>query len=265
VKATADPSWVEGVAAGDFDEGVEECVDTAEDHCTLFNLEEVVPQEDRESAALPLPRVELPEPIEAGAIVVGELICPPSSLMVGEVVCPIAGTAGYVRELSSRAVINTTMSVPACNEDAISLRTRGHSKAYHRDIDPVIVERHRRVRKPLPFVRALTEEVKCKLGRPHRSEANTMAIRRLVEARCKENKVRPKDTYQAVTIVTELVYATHVAEVNAAILRNSWTVRKQQAVLVYQSRSVLYRAFVPLGVAVWLGAVFASSSGTASG
>lgn len=123
--------------------------------------------------------------------------------------------------------------------------------AFYKDVEPVMVEKHRRVKHKEPFIRALVEEVKCKLGRPTRSQANVLVVRRILHNRCVELKVRPRDSQRAIAIALELVFTPDEAEVNAAELRHSWAAKVRRAKLWYANQSAVFRYVCPKSFGIW--------------
>jgi len=119
-------------------------------------------------------------------------------------------------------------------------------QAFVRKTTPVEVVSHRRVRrgKKMSFVQTLACEIKAKLGTPNRTSANVLTVRHLAYSRCREVNLRAVDTRHAVEQVIELVFANDQADVQAAKIRNSRAVKKQAALVAYQSKSALFRWLV---------------------
>lgn len=118
--------------------------------------------------------------------------------------------------------------------------------AFVRKTATVEVVSHRRVRrgKKMSFIQTLACEIKAKLGTPNRTSANVLTVRHLAHCRCREVNLRAVDTRHAVEQVIELVFANDQADIQAAKIRNSRAVKKQAALVAYQSKSALFRWLV---------------------
>lgn len=119
-------------------------------------------------------------------------------------------------------------------------------QAFVRKTATVEAVSHRRVRrgKKMSFVQTLACEIKAKLGTPNRTSANVLTVRHLAYSRCREVNLRAVDTRHAVEQVIELVFANDQADIQAAKIRNSRAVKKQAALVAYQSKSALFRWLV---------------------
>lgn len=264
-----DPKWVGSLTNEDAEDALaEECIDTAQDKDSVRSpcmpVAATQPSVVGGSTAQPTRQPEVSTDTSLIPYTAPTRV-PPSTyqerfpVQEEEEEDPRPGIAATNRVA---AAINRHTSAMLAMADAATSRDSAAAKAteaadaaFQRDTAPVSVERHRRVKHKEPFIRALVEEVKCKLGRPTRSPANTLVVRRILHNRCVELKVRPRDSQRAIAIAMELVFTPDEAEVDAAVLRNSWAVRVRKAKLWYANTSATFRYVCPKSLGIWGGAL----------
>lgn len=134
---------------------------------------------------------------------------------------------------------------PEKDEEKVAQVSALPESGFARRVDIVKVDQHRRVTESSKLVAAIVAEVKAKLGMPIKNAANDLTIRFLAASRCKDLGVRPLHAREVVELVIVLVYAPDAADVRAAVMQGSKTVRDAHAAHDYAQRSTVYKTFVP--------------------